>query len=150
MEILALKLMLTESDVRFLLANNPRPDEVPVKELQIDFTPAGVVVRGKYPMPMLFTVPFETLWELKVRERLLEVRLAQLKVVGFPVGPLRGLIMNALSKLAYQQGIRQEGEALLVEVDRLLEMKKIPVRLNLTGVHCAPGHLILEAGMPGT
>jgi hypothetical protein len=147
MEIQGLRLVVTDADVRWFLASKHAPRDIPVENLEVAFVPQGVWVRGQYPTGFM-TVPFDMLWEVGVQQRVVRLRLLDLKVVGLPASLLRGPLMNALSRAGRHAGVRMENEILHVELDRLLEGKKIPLKANLTGIICGQGSCVIEALAP--
>jgi hypothetical protein len=57
--------------------------------------------------------------------------------------------MNAIARaLQGEDGLRVEGETVLVDPDRIAARRGWPVRTNLTAVRCGDGSLVLEAGQP--
>ena len=144
MELLALKLFVTEDDVNRLLAEH-LPRDVGVENLRVRLTPDGVHVEGDYPTSFL-KVAFETVWALAVAGGRLEARLASIKVAGVPATLLRGVLLKALEDAARRPGVRVEGESVLVDGEEILKEKGIPLRLNLREVLCSVGSLVLRAG----
>jgi hypothetical protein len=145
MEILALKLFVPEDVVNRLIAEHA-PKDVPVHKLNVRLTPEGVRVQGEYPT-VFMNVGFETLWALSVAAGKLEVRLADVKVSGFPATMLRGVIFKVLKESTEREpGLSVEGETLRIDVDNFLAAKKVPLKVNLLGVVCSLGSLVVEAG----
>ena len=145
MQIQALKLIVTEADANRLAVEALRKGDVPVRNLKVSFTAEGVVVAGDYPT-RFFSVPFETTWAPAVREGELHVRLAGIKVIGLPAGLFSGTLMSGLSDAAREPGLRVEGETLIINLDRFLEAKGLPLQANLKAVRCGPGEIVIEAG----
>jgi hypothetical protein len=146
MEIQALRLLITEPDFDQIISR-VLPEELPVKDLRLQVKPDGVHVLGSYPM--VVNVSFEAVWALAVREGKLAANLADFKVVGFGGALLKPMLMNAIgSKLKDRPGVQVEGETILVEPDALFARKGLPVRTNLTGVHCGEGTLVIESAVP--
>jgi hypothetical protein len=145
MEILALKLLVPEDAVNALLAER-LPPGVPVRKLAVRITPEGVRVQGEYPT-VFMSVAFETLWSVAAAGGVLELRLADLKVSGFPATMLRGLIFKVLKESTGKEpGLSVEGETLRIDLDRFLAAKGLPLKSNLRGVLCGVGSLVVEAG----
>jgi hypothetical protein len=145
MELLALKLLVTEDDVNRLLAEH-LPADVPVRKLAMRLTPDGVRVQGEYPTVFL-NVAFDSLWTLAVVGGRIEVRLGELKVSGFPATMLRGVIFKVLCEnTGREPGLTVEGETLRIDLEAFLAAKGLPLKTNLQGVACAPGSLVIEAG----
>ncbi len=148
MEVLALKFAVTEEDVNGLLARHLGADQ-PVRDLKVSLTPQGARVTGAYPVAF-FSVKFDTLWALSVRGREVAARLAELHVAGAPAGIVRGTLLEMLAaQIEQEEGLRVEGEALLVDPDRLLGRLGPTVRTNLTAVRCEAGRVVVEGGTPG-
>ncbi|HJT77794.1 MAG TPA: hypothetical protein VJ739_11385 [Gemmataceae bacterium] len=161
MEIQALRLLLTEHDLHHLAVRGAGP-ELAVRDLRVGIAAEGVSVSGTYPTSFL-DVPFVTLWHLSVRGGRLAARLASvqtgngagdlaLDVFGLiSPGAVRGTLMNAVARAVQgEDGLCVEGEAILVDFDRLAARSGLPVRTNLTGVRCGPGCLVLESSPNGT
>jgi hypothetical protein len=148
MEIQALRLVITEQDFDQIVAR-VLPEDLPVKDLRLQVRPDGVHVLGSYPM--VVNVAFEAIWTLAIQEGKLAAHLADFKVVGLGGGLLKPMLMNAIGgALKKREGVRVEGETILVEPDVLFARKGLEVRTNLTGVHCEAGTLVIEAGVsPG-
>src|SRR4051794_27856687 len=93
MEIQSLKLFLTDADLA-ALGGQLLAEHDTIEELQLHFTPEGVLLQGQYPTGFGFKVPFETLWQLTPEGPLLRVHLATVKVGGVPAGILRGALLR--------------------------------------------------------
>jgi hypothetical protein len=147
LEIQSLRLLVTEQDLNDLTAGRLPLDEE-VRQVRFRIAPEGIYVSGVYHM--LVKVAFETLWEVEVSRGNLVVRLSGFKALGIPVMLLRSMVMTALSQAVdHLDAVQVEGETVLVDVDRLLEGEGIPVRTNLTAVHCLAGQMVMEAaGIP--
>jgi hypothetical protein len=148
MEIQALKLFVPEDALNRLVAEH-LPKDVPVQKLAVRLTPEGVRVQGEYPT-VFMNVAFESLWTLAVAAGQVEARLAEVKVSGFPATMLRGVIFKVLNEnLPREPGISVEGETLRVDVERVLAGKGVPLKVNLRGVLCSFGSLVVTAGSDG-
>jgi hypothetical protein len=147
MEILSLKLALSEEDVNNLVARHGGNDP-PVRDLKVRLLPEGVRVSGAYPVTF-FNVNFDTLWALSVEGREVAARLADLKVAGAPAGLVRGMLLEMISgNIAREEGARVEGESVLVDPDVLLTRVGLTGRMNLRAVRCEAGRVVVEAGPP--
>jgi hypothetical protein len=145
MEILVLKLSVTEVDVNRLLAEH-LPKDVPVKKLAVQLTTAGVRVQGEYPT-VFMNVGFDTVWSLAVAGGLLEVRLADLKVSGFPATMLRGLIFKELKhSVPSEPGLSVVDETIQIDLQQFLNAKGLPLKITLQDVICGQGNLVVTAG----
>ena len=92
MEILSLKLILTEDDLNNLVAKHLPKDEQ-VREVKVRVVPEGVRVSGAYPVTF-FNVRFETLWALSIQGREAAAHLSELRVAGAPAGLVRGMLLD--------------------------------------------------------
>jgi hypothetical protein len=145
MEILALKLFVPEDAVNHLVAEHS-PQDIPVHNLKIRLTPEGVRVSGEYPT-VFMSVAFDSLWALGVTGGKLEVRLGDVKVSGFPATMLRGVIFKMIKEsTAREPGLSVEGETLRIDLEGFLAAKGMPLKVNLQGVVCSVGSLVIEAG----
>ena len=144
MEIHALKLVVTEADLNQLAATG-LPKDSPVRNPRVRVEEGRLRVSGDY-LALMLPVPFETVWELSVREMRACVRLAGVRVVGLPADVLRGFILSGFGRLASREsGIRLENGLLIVDVDGLLQQRGIVLRANLKAIRCEPGRVVLEA-----
>jgi hypothetical protein len=147
MEILALKLSVTEVDVNRLIAEHA-PKDLPVQKLLVSLTPEGVRVQGEYPT-VFMNVAFESLWALSVAAGKLEVCLADVKVSGFPATMLRGIVFKMLKESASEDpGLTVDGETLRIDLEQFLSAKGLPLAANLRNLRCGTGELMIEAGTP--
>jgi hypothetical protein len=145
MEILALKLFVAEDDLNRLLTEH-LPKDVPVQKLIIRLTPEGVRVHGEYPT-VFMKVAFESLWTLAAVAGQLEVRLADVKVSGFPATMLRGVIFKMLKESTTKEpGLTVDGETLRINLDAFLAAKGLPLKVNLREVLCSVGSLVIASG----
>ncbi len=80
MELLALRLLLTEEDINTLVTQHLGADQS-VRELRVRLTPEGVHVTGAYALAF-FNVRFDTRWVLSVWGREVAATLADLRVAG--------------------------------------------------------------------
>src|SRR3954469_21761959 len=94
MEILALKLFVTEASVNDLLTRF-LPGQGSVENLRLRLTPEGVVIQGDYPA-LLVKMAFETLWEVTAVGGEVRARLAKALVAGMPAGMLRGVLLKVI------------------------------------------------------
>jgi hypothetical protein len=148
MEILSLKLWITEEDLNGLIARHLHADES-VRDLKVSLGPDGARVSGAYRVS-LFNVKFSTLWTLSVQGRAVAARLADLSVAGAPAGLVRGMLLEMLSgHVAREEGARVEGESILVDPDVMLGRLGLIVRTSLTAVRCETGKIVIEGGKPG-
>jgi hypothetical protein len=144
MVIQSLRLLLTDDDFNHLI-DRFLPRDVPVVDLRISVLEGAIEVSGKYPLRML-SLPFRTTWEPSIREGRVHVCLGSINVVGLPAGFLRGLFVNGFRKLASKlPGFRVEDEELIIDVDRLLQHRGVPLQTNFKALQCHPGQMLLES-----
>jgi hypothetical protein len=147
MEIQALRALIPEAMLTQIAAKAVPPD-VKVKDVRVHLKPEGAQVTGTYEM--FFAVPFETLWELSVRDGKIVARLANVKVARLGAGMVKGVLLGILSDVAEKiDGTQLEGDTLTVDVDRILAGHGYLVRTNLKTVQCQPGKLLIESATPG-
>lgn len=148
MEIQALRLAVSDMDLRTLAAELiPEPDGI--EKMTYRVTAEGVRVGGEYATGFGFKVPFETLWALTPAGPCLRIQLAAIQVGGIPGGILRGALLRMIrDALAGHDGLRMEGEAIVVDVAAIACRNGLPLQIHLTQVQGTPGLLLLEAGRP--
>lgn len=145
MEIQALQLLLTEDDINAILARYIPADQ-PLRDVQVQVTPEGVVVAGAYPTPF-FRASFQTRWVLGIREGRLTAQLADLQVARVPIGIVRGMLLEMLAETLTQvDGIQIDDDTLVVDVERLvLAQLGLTVRTHLTAACTEAGQVVLKA-----
>jgi hypothetical protein len=148
MEIQVLKLLVTEQEVNALVAREAAGGGT-VRDLSVRFGAEGISIKGKYQMVM--PMRFETLWKVGVEDGRIVAQLVDMRVVGFPAAMLKGSLMSLIVESIQADGaLEAHGDALRIDVDRLLAQRGFPARTNLTGVRCAAGKLIIESALaPG-
>ena len=147
MEIQALRALIPE-DMLTRLATEALPPDVKVKDVRVHLKPEGAEITGAYEM--FFAVPFETLWELSVRDGKILARLAHLKVARLGAGMVKGVLLGILADAAKQtNGLQLDGDTLIVDVDRILAGRGYEVRTNLKTVQCQSGSLLIESSSQG-
>jgi hypothetical protein len=130
------------------LATEALPPDVKVKDVRVHLKPEGAQVTGAYEM--FFAVPFETLWDLSVRDGKILARLANLKVARLGAGMVKGVLLGILADAAKQiEGLQLDGDTLIVDVDRILAGRGYAVRTNLKTVQCQAGSLLIESATSG-
>jgi hypothetical protein len=143
MEIQSLRVVLTDADANQLLTEFA-PKDLDARNLRVGFTPGGIRVTGDTPA-LLFTVSFETLWEVTLVESGVVARLSALKVAGVPAGKLRGVLLKVLrDAVTGKPGITFEGEAVRVDVNEVLRAHRVPLKVTLTAVRCTEGSVVIE------
>jgi hypothetical protein len=145
MEIHRLHLTLTEQDLNDL-AQRHMPADVGIEELEIAIKPEGVRIKGVYPVFM--PVTFEALWELGVTKGRASAKLINFRTMGMPVNVLKSLIMNLVADAAKKEHwLEVQGDFVLADVDALLKEIGLTAQTHLTSIRCAPGSVIVEAGI---
>jgi hypothetical protein len=145
MEILALRVRVTEDDVVQLLKRLPE-QELPVRDLKVQFTPEGVAVTATYPTTLL-SVPFHMLWKLDVVGGKVRATLSSLDFYGVPAGPLRGMILSFIhEEVAKLPGLTREGDTILVDTSVLASSLGVPVTIPPREVRHEAGGLVFIAG----
>jgi hypothetical protein len=147
MEIQALRALVPEAMLT-RIATEALPPDVKLKDVHVRLAPEGVHVTGTYEM--FFAVPFETLWELSVRDGKILARLANVKVARLGAGMVKGVLLGILSDAAKKiDGLQLDGDTLLLDVDRILAGRGYTVRTNLKTVQCLAGSLLIESSAGG-
>ncbi len=145
MEIHTLKLSVTEDELNALVRELPS-GKSSVENLRVRLTPEGIVVLGDYPA-VFMKMAFETLWVVKGIGSIVEARLASIKVSGLPAGMLRSVLLKTIRDVADgEPGVCVEGESILVDLSKHTSVRRLGLRINLTGVRCSPEGLVVEAG----
>jgi hypothetical protein len=144
MEVHSLKLLVTEEDL-VQLAIQAAKDQEQLSDVKVRITPLHVSVSGSYQVMM--RVPFETTWQVVIRDGKVAATLAELKVVGLPAGLLKGVLMRMVAdEAAREPALAVEGDTIVFDPDRFLAGAGIVGRANLTLIRCELGRLFLEGG----
>jgi hypothetical protein len=147
MEIQALRALIPEAMLT-RIATEAIPPDVKVKDVRVHLKPEGVLFTGSYQMFM--AIPFETLWELSVRDGKILARLANVKVAKLGAGMVKGVLLRMLSDAAAKiEGMQFEGDMLTVDVDRIVASHGYSVHTNLKSVQCRDGSLLIESSSGG-
>jgi hypothetical protein len=145
MEIQTLRLSIREEEINALVTELAPADPL-IENLRVRLTPDGVVVLGEYPA-MLMKMAFETLWEVRGNGSVVEARLACVKVSGLPARMLRGVLLKTIrDTIGHQPGVQVEEESIQFDLSQHPALQKLRLKMNLTGVYCAPEELVIEAG----
>jgi hypothetical protein len=145
MEIHALKVSITEQDLKALLTEMPSGKHA-IQNLRVRLTPEGVVVQGEYPT-MLMRMSFETLWQVHGIGSEVVARLTSIKVSGLPASMLRGVLLKTLrDTLAKNPGVRVEDESIHIDLCKVAAAREVHLSMNLTAVRCGEGNLLIEGG----
>jgi hypothetical protein len=139
-EIRSLTFVATEADLNELAAKiAPRLNAI--RDLRLGIIPEGIRVSGTYQA--LFGFPFLTLWQVSVSEGKVVARLATLKAGPLSLGFVKGYLLDAIAEAATVLELRDD--ALVFDVNALLQEKGWPVRTNLTAIRCDHGTLTIES-----
>jgi hypothetical protein len=139
-EIRSLTFVATEADLNELAAKMaPRLNAI--RDLRLGIIPEGIRVSGTYQA--LFGFPFLTLWQVSVSEGKVVARLATLKAGPLSLGLVKGYLLDAIAEAATVLELRDD--ALVFDVNALLQEKGWPVRTNLTAIRCDHGTLTIES-----
>jgi len=145
MEIQALKLVLVEAEINRLAARAQRKG-VPVRDLSVRLTAEGIQVTGKYHA--FVSMAFETLWHVSVQAGKVRAFLADIKVVGFGAGRMKGMLTESLCAAVDAEGVLEaDGDALIFDLDRLLTLQGFPAKTNLTAIRCDATRIVIEAAL---
>ena len=143
MEVLALKLSLSEQDLNDLLVKY-LPADQPIENLKLKVTPQKLTVSGTYPL--FINVAFETHWEIGLDAGQITARLSHFKALGVPGNIFKSAILKIIEDLARAEGwLRVQGETLWVDVDRCIGKYAFAARTNFKGLECQAGMIILES-----
>jgi hypothetical protein len=147
MDIHSLRLSITEEEIN-ALATEYSPTDSSIENLRVRLIPEGIVILGEYPT-MLMRMAFETLWEVRGTVSVVEAKLATIKVSGLPARMLRGVLLKTIRDMtADKPGIRVEEDSIRVDLSQYAAAHKVQLQVNLTGVKCLAGHLVIETGPP--
>ncbi len=145
MDLELLRLVITEEDLNRELAAH-QPADLSLEDLRVRVLPEGIRVSGRYAL-MVVGLTFETLWTLSVKRDVLEARLTDLEVAGFPASKLRSLLLKVLyDSIPPRPGVRIDDDVLRVNLTELLAAEKVPLRVNLAAIDCQRGKLVVRAG----
>jgi hypothetical protein len=145
MDLELLRLVISEDDLNRELAAN-QPADLSIEDLSVKVLPDGILVSGRYAL-MVVGLTFETTWKLAVKGDVIEARLSDLQVAGFPASKLRSLLLKVLyDSIPPKRGVRVEDDVLSVNLTELLAAEKVPLRVKLAGIDCQTGKLVVRAG----
>jgi hypothetical protein len=144
MEIHALHVLLTESDLNELLRKH-RPRDLTIEDLRVQLTHEGVHVTGVYPF--FINVRFETVWQLTVDAGKVVIRFARFKAMGVPGNIFRSAIMKMIEDVARKEPwLTVAGEQVVIDVDQACTKYAVPARTHLRSIIVQVGMLVIEAG----
>lgn len=144
MEIQALRLIVTEDELNNL-AERHWPEKAPLTKPRVQIRPDGVELKGTYRGWVRLTVA--TRWQLGVEGGHLTARLVSCSTLGLSFGGIREKVLDAIRKKADQEeGLEVSQDCLLVNLEKVLGRRGVPLRCHLNGALCEAGRIILEAG----
>ncbi|MDH7571041.1 MAG: hypothetical protein QHJ73_15800 [Armatimonadota bacterium] len=154
MEICRLSVRVNQDELnswlRQALANVSNP-----RELSIDLTPAGPVIRGEYYVDQFgvkWWLPFEADVEPGVSGGLVGLRLTDIRIRAKTLIPLPAsfIVSKLAARLAKldKEWLFMEGDTVILNLERLLEQHGVSLQANLTHVRCEAGALFLESEAP--
>jgi hypothetical protein len=144
MEIQSLKLVILDADLE-ALADEFFPEDAPAENVVVSIIAGAVQVSGDYPTRLL-NVPFQTTWEPTIDKGKVRLHLSGIRVVGLPGGMLRKLFLEEFRRVAGSvPGTSVEDETLVLDVDRMLSARGIPLKTNLKLIRCEVGRMTIEA-----
>jgi hypothetical protein len=141
MEIRSLTLNVTEADLNEWVPRVLSGLES-VHELRITITREGIRFSGIYQK--LFGIRFLVLWHISVSEGKVFVRIETFRSGALSLKFLRGYLLDAIVDAS--PVIQLRGDALLFDVDAVLQDKGWPLRTKLTAIRCDYGSLLVESG----
>jgi hypothetical protein len=145
MELDLLRLVVTEVDLNRELASH-QPADMSLENLAARILPEGIRISGSYSL-MVMSLSFETLWTLTGKADTIEARLSDLQVAGFPASKLRSLLLKVLyDSIPPKPGVNVDNDMLRVNLTELLASEKVPLRVNLAGIDCYQGRLVVRVG----
>jgi hypothetical protein len=148
MNILALKVVVTDQELTEMTRRELRNSKAPLKDVTIRFTSEGVQVKGSYHMMM--SMPFETQWKVSVEAGRLVLTLGDLKVSGFGAGMMRSVMLQAIAaNVPARDAVTVKDDCLILDLDRVLAQNGLNAHTNLRSVRCEEGTMTIEAGTPG-
>ena len=144
LELNAIELTITDSDLRAIIGKYVPGDDLPVSDLEAQIGSDGVIVRGKYQAAFL-KGSFDAAVSLRADGQVVLATLADLKALG-PVGNMfKGALMSMLQKnLGDIPGISSDGDAIKFDLEILLADHGITAKLGTLDIRCAPGRLTLK------
>jgi len=157
MDILALRLLLTEKDIYDLGIPEALAGQG-VRDLRVRLTPRGVHIEGVYPTGFA-EVGFSTLWHVFIHHGKVVARLADVQTGGGDIAKAlfglltpdaaRQLLMSTLAKaLSGEEAFQVQGDLLILDPEQLARKQGWTIRTNFTAVHCHQGYLVIESLAP--
>lgn len=144
MEILALKVVVTEQDLNDL-AKKHLPKDQPIEELHLGISPEGVSIKGEYPL--FVPVAFETVWEPTIQDRQVHLKLVKFRAMGMPVTAFKGLILSIFSSFARNEPwVQVQDDMVRLDIDAMLAKEGLTAKTNLRSLRCEAGSFTVEAG----
>jgi hypothetical protein len=139
MEIVSLRLLLTEQDLNNLIIRFLKPPPK-IRDLHVRIARSGLALAGTYET--FLPIPFETIWRLFVSDGKIVARLSAVNAVRIPLHFLKPYILQALRSNSSQLDVNDE--SVVFDVGRLVSDCPVPIKTNLTAVYLDSQCLVLE------
>ena len=139
MEIVSLRLLLTEQDLNNLITRFLTPPPK-IRDVHVRIARSGLVLAGTYET--LLPIPFETIWRLFVSDGKIAARLSAVNAVRIPLHFLKPYILQALC--SNSSLLEMNGDTVVFDIGRLVSDCPIPIKTNLTAVYLDSQCLVLE------
>jgi hypothetical protein len=139
MEIVSLRLLLTEQDLNNLITRFLKPPQK-IRDVHVRIARSGLALAGTYET--FLPIPFETIWRPFVTDGKIAAQLSSVKAVRIPVHFLKPYILQALR--SNSSLLHLNDETIVFDIDRLVSDCPIPIKTNLTAVYLDSQCLVLE------
>lgn len=144
MEVHALHVVFTESDLNALLRKRLPPD-LSVEDVRVQLSPEGVHVTGVYPF--FINVKFETVWQPTVQDGKAVARLSRFKAMGVPGNVFKSAIMKLVEEAAKKEAwVRVVDDQIVADLDQACAKFAVQAKTRLRAIVVRAGQLIVEAG----
>ena len=144
MELNAIELTVTDSDLRAIIDKYVRDDDLPVTDLGAHIDDGGVVVEGKYQAAFL-KGSFEAAISLRAEGQVVLAAISELKVLGAVGNVFKGALMSALQKhLDDIPGVSGDKDAIRFDLVRVLNARGFAARFAALEIDCSSGKLTVK------
>lgn len=144
MEIQSLRFIATDDDLNRLFSRLLTPSSK-LSDLRIEVISDGLLLAGIYET--FLSIPFKCLWKMSVVDGKISARLSNVNAAGIRLNLLKPYVLSAL--VSNCNILERRDESVFLDLDRLLGQMTIPIRTNLTSVHCEAGQVVIECGQIG-
>ena len=139
MEIVSLRLVLTEDDLNSLVSRFvTMPPKI--RDLRARIIATELALAGVYDS--FLPIHFETLWKVSFDNGKIAARLSAIKAVGVGLGFLKNYVLKAMSSNSTLFELKDE--SLVFDLDRLLADMTVPIKTNLAAISFDSECLVLE------